>query len=124
MTLLADVVAASKLVADTTSRSRKVAILAELLKTLDTSEIAIAVGFLSGVPRQGRIGVGYSTVFGIEHGSADEASVTVDELDRAIAEIQRTTGSGSAARRSQILGELFGRGTEQEADFISRLFTG
>jgi DNA ligase-1 len=124
MTLLADVVAASKHVADTSSRSRKVAILAELLRRLDASEVAIAVGFLSGVPRQGRVGVGYSTIYGIERGPAGEASLTVDDLDRAIAEIQGATGSGSAARRRQILGELLSRATEQEADFVRRLFTG
>ena len=61
MTLLADVVTASRLVAETSSRSRKVAILAELVRELDASEVPIAVGMLSGVPRQGRIGVGYAT---------------------------------------------------------------
>jgi DNA ligase-1 len=124
MTLLADVVTASRAVAGTSSRSRKVAILAQLLGGLDPSEIAIAVGFLSGIPRQGRIGVGHSTVYGIEHGAADETSITVDDLDRAIAAISAATGAGSAARRKQILAELLGRATEQEADFIRRLFTG
>ena len=124
MTLLADVVTASRAVAGTSSRSRKVAILAQLLGGLDPSEIAIAVGFLSGTPRQGRIGVGHSTVYGIEHGAADETSITVDDLDRAIAAISAATGAGSAARRKQILAELLGRATEQEADFIRRLFTG
>ena len=61
MTLLADVVAASTLVSETSSRSRKVAILAELLRELDCGEVPICVGFLSGVPRQGRVGVGYSS---------------------------------------------------------------
>jgi DNA ligase 1 len=124
MTLLADVVAASREVTDTSSRSRKVAILAELLGRLDTNEVAPAVGFLAGVPRQGRIGVGYSTIYGIERAPAGEASLTIEELDRAISEVQDATGSGSAAKRKQILGELLGRATEQEADFVKRLFTG
>jgi DNA ligase-1 len=124
MTLLADVVTASKHVAETSSRSRKVAILAELLRRLDASEVPIAVGLLSGVPRQGRVGVGYSTIYGIESGSASEASLTVADLDRAIAEIQGESGSGSAAKRRQILGDLLGRATEQEANFVKRLFTG
>jgi hypothetical protein len=54
MTLLADVVAASSEIAETNSRSRKIAILAALLLRLDTDEIPIAVGFLSSVPHQGR----------------------------------------------------------------------
>ena len=124
MTLLADVVTASRDVTDTSSRSRKVAILAELLGRLDPDEVALAVGFLAGVPRQGRVGVGYSTIYGIERAPAGEASLTIDELDQAIAEVQATTGSGSAARRRQILGELLGRATEQEAGFVKRLFTG
>jgi ATP-dependent DNA ligase I len=124
MTLLADVVSASRAVAGTSSRSRKVAILAELLRRLDPHEVPLAVGFLAGVPRQGRVGVGYSTIYGIERAPAVEASLTLEELDRAIVEVQELSGSGSAAARKQILGDLLGRATEQEADFVKRLFTG
>jgi DNA ligase 1 len=124
MTLLAEVVTASKHVATTSSRSRKVAILAELLRRLDVSEVPICVGFLSGVPRQGRVGVGYSTIYGIELAPAVEASLTVNDLDRAIDDIEEVTGSGSARRRKQLLAELLGRATEQEAEFGRRLFTG
>ena len=124
MTLLADVVAASTEVAGTSSRSAKTAILAELLRRLEPDEIPLAVGFLSGAPRQGRVGVGYSTIYGLESAPAREASLNVVDLDRAIGEIQEARGSGSALRRRQILGELLGRATEQEADFVKRLFTG
>ena len=124
MTLLAEVVGASKNIADTSSRSRKVAILAELLEELDASEIAITVGLLSGIPRQGRIGVGYSTIYGIERQPAVEPSLTIDDLDRAIADIQAATGTRSAARRRHVLGELLARATEPEADFVKRFFTG
>jgi DNA ligase-1 len=124
MTLLADVVAASREVTETSSRSGKVAILAELLGRLDRDEIPVAVGFLAGVPRQGRVGVGYSTIYGVDSAPASTPSLTIDDLDRAIAEVQGTTGSGSAARRKQILGELLGRATEPEGDFVKRLFTG
>jgi DNA ligase 1 len=124
MTLLADVVTASRDVTDTSSRSRKIAILAELLGRLDPDEVPPAVGFLTGAPRQGRVGVGYSTIYGLEPAPAGEASLTVEELDRAIAEVQGMTGSGSAAGRKRILGELLGRATEPEADFVKRLFTG
>jgi DNA ligase-1 len=124
MTLLADVVAASRDLADTSSRSRKVAILAELLRRLDPSEVPLAVAFLSGAPRQGRVGVGYSTIYGLELAPAAEASLDIGELDRAITEIQETSGTGSGAKRKQILGELLGRATEEEAGFVKRLFTG
>jgi DNA ligase 1 len=124
MTLLADVVTASRDVADTGSRSRKVAILADLLRRLEPPEVPLAVGFLAGVPRQGRVGVGYSTIYGVEHASAVEASLTVGDLDRAIDEVRTLAGTGSAAKRKQILGELLASATEHEADFVKRLFTG
>jgi DNA ligase 1 len=124
VTLLADVVAASRNVTDTSSRSAKVAILAELLRRLDPGEIAAAVGFLAGSPRQGRVGIGYSTIYKIERGPAGDTSLDIDALDRAISDVQNTTGSGSAAKREEILGQLLARATEQEADFVKRLFTG
>jgi DNA ligase-1 len=124
MTLLADVVAASDDVAGTSKRSEKVAILADLLRKLDPGEVPIAVGLLSGVPRQGRVGVGYSTIYGVEPQPAGDPSLTVDDLDRAIAEVQAATGPGSAGRRKELLGTLLGRATEQEAGFVKRLFTG
>ena len=124
MTLLADVVAASREVTDTSSRSRKIVILAELLSRLDASEVAPTVGFLAGMPRQGRVGIGYSTIYGIEQPPASEASLTIDDLDRTIAAVQDTTGSGSATKRQQILGDLLERATQPEAAFVKRLFTG
>ena len=124
MTLLADVVSASQDLSGTSSRSAKVGILAQLLVALDPSEVPAAVGFLSGAPRQGRVGVGYSTIYGIDRPPAGEPSLTIADLDRAIAEVQSTTGSGSAAKRTEILGELLARATAQEADFVRRLFTG
>jgi DNA ligase 1 len=122
--LLADVVAASRSVTETSARSEKVAILAELLGRLDASEVPVAVGFLAGAPRQGRVGVGYSTIYRIEVQPAAEASLTVADLDRAIDDVRKTTGSGSAASRKLILGDLLRRATEPEADFVKRLFTG
>jgi DNA ligase-1 len=111
-------------VGDTGSRTRKVAILAELLARLEPDEVPVAAGLLSGVPRQGRVGVGYSTIYGIETAPADEPSLTVGDLDAAISEIQAATGSGSGARRKQLLADLLGRATEPEAGFVRRLFTG
>jgi DNA ligase-1 len=124
MTLLADVVSASQAVSATSSRSRKVAVLADLLQRLDPSEVAIAAGLLSGAPRQGRVGVGYSTIYGVESAPADEPTLTVGDLDTAISQIQAATGSGSGARRRQLLAELLDRATEPEAGFVRRLFTG
>ena len=124
MTLFASVVDASAEVAATSSRSQKVDVLADLLRGLEPNEVPVVVGFLSGAPRQGRIGIGYSTAYGIEGGDSSKPTITIDELDAAISQVQATVGAGSAGERKRILGELFGRATDIEVDFIRRLFTG
>jgi DNA ligase-1 len=124
VTLLADVVTASQEVADTSARSRKVAILADLLARLEPNEVAVAAGLLSGVPRQGRVGVGYSTIYGIESAPAEEPTLRVADLDTAISQVQAATGSGSGTRRRELLADLLDRATEPEAGFVRRLFTG
>src|SRR5947209_20367153 len=83
VTLHADLVAASNDVAATSSRSRKIAVLADLLRRLDAGEAPIAAGLLSGLPRQGRLGVGYSTIYALEQAPAREASLTIGDLDFA-----------------------------------------
>jgi DNA ligase-1 len=123
MTPLADVVRASQEVAATAARSEKVAVLARLLRQLDVSEVPIVAALLSGVPRQGRIGVGYASVYRGPR-PAGGPPLAIGDLDRALSEIQATTGTGSAARRRQLLDDLFARTTEVEADFVRGLLTG
>src|SRR5918999_2560925 len=120
MTLLADVVTASQEVAGTSSRSKKVAILAELLARLEPSEVGGAVGFLAGAPRQGRVGVGYSTIYGIDCAPAPEPSIAIEELDRAIEEVQATPGSGSAGGGGRDLQEMLGGGPRGGAEVWQR----
>jgi len=124
MTLFCDLVEASGMVSATSSRSAKIAILARLLGRLQAGEIEIAVGFLSGVPRQGRFGVGYSIAYGVDRPPAAEPTLTIAEVDRAITGIQQLVGEGSASARREILGGLIGRATAAESDFLKRLFTG
>jgi DNA ligase-1 len=94
VTLFVDVVRASSDVSSTSSRSAKIAALADLLKRLEPDETAVVVGFLSGAPRQGKVGVGWSTVYKIECAPADEPSIAVAEVDHAIDVVQATTGPG------------------------------
>ena len=124
MTLFADVVTASHEVTETSSRSRKVAVIADLLRRLEPDEVPVAVGFLSGAPRQGRIGIGYRIAYGTECEPASAPSLTVADIDRAIDEIQAATGPGSATRRRDILVDTYSRSTGAEMDFLRRLFTG
>jgi DNA ligase-1 len=124
VTLLAEVVRASREVADTSSRSAKVTILAELLRALDPGEVPVVAALLSGVPRQGRIGVGYAGVSRSGRAPVGGDALGVEDLDRALTEIQETTGTGSADRRRQLLDGLFARASEDEAVFVRRLLTG
>jgi DNA ligase-1 len=124
MTLLADVVAVSSRVAETPSRSRKVALLAELLARLEPAEVPVAVGFLSGVPRQGRVGVGYATIYRIEARPAAEPSLSISDLDHAVEAVAAATGGGSGAERRRVLAGVLERATREEGDFVRRLFTG
>ena len=122
--LLADVVATSGAVASTRARSTKVAALAELLGRLAPDEVAAAVGFLIGEPRQGRVGVGWATVFRLDVTPTEVPTLVVADVDRALDQILLTTGTGSAAARQEILRELLGRATPAEADFVRRLLVG
>jgi len=63
--LLADLVEVSRRVAESPGRTAKAGALAAFLRRLAPEEIApeeIEVAFLSGVPRQGKLGLGYATL--------------------------------------------------------------
>jgi len=127
--LLTAVVETSRAVTATPSRTAKIDSLAKLLTECAPDEVATVVCLLTGEPRQGRIGVGWSTLFTVRDqvsvprapGAAD---LTVAELDDALDRIATTTGSGSTGARQAILGEILGRATPAEADFVVRLLTG
>jgi DNA ligase-1 len=122
---LADLVATSRLVTETRSRSQKTAALADLLRRLGAEEIDIAVAFLSGDLRQGRIGLGGAAVRSARpESAATEPSLTLLEVDAAFARIGGTTGSGSTAERSRQLSSLLSRATRDEQDFLVRLIYG
>src|SRR5262245_39383111 len=122
--LLADVVATSNAVAATRARSTKVAAIADLLARLAPAEVAIVVAYLSGETRQGRVGVGWATLFRVEVTPAATPTLTVTDLDRALDEIETTTGPGSGGARHAILEDLLGRATAEETDFVRRLIGG
>jgi DNA ligase-1 len=123
MTALADLVATSATLSATSSRKAKVSALADLLRTLDPEEVAVAVAFLTGVPRQGRIGVGWARVSALQ-GRAVAPTVTVGDLDAALTRLEACVGPGSEARRAEIIDELGATMTDAEATFVRALLTG
>ena len=122
--LLADLVATSGAVAATRSRTAKVAALVALLRGLMEDEVAPAVGFLTGAPRQGRIGVGWRTAYGADVVHATTPSVELLELDAILAALAATSGPGSVAAPPGALGRPLRRATDAEAVFVRDLLTG
>ncbi|MGI9022162.1 MAG: ATP-dependent DNA ligase, partial [Acidimicrobiales bacterium] len=122
--LLAEVVQTSHAVASTRARSAKVASLAALLRRLAPDEVEPAVCFLTGRPRQGKIGVGWATLGALDPPPATVPSVEVLEIDTIVTVLQSLAGPGSGTRRHQLLGALLDKATEAEADFIRRLLIG
>ena len=124
--LLHDLVSTSARVAAVHARSEKVAQLAALFSRLAPAEIDPAVAWLSGELTQGRIGLGWAAVRDAGEGNAPaaEPSLAIGEVDAAFSAIASTTGSGSAAARARLLAGLFGRATDEEQGFLSRLLVG
>jgi DNA ligase-1 len=120
----ADVVATSEAVAATRARSKKTAALAELFRQLEPLELGVAVGLLTGEPRQGRIGIGWATVSKLEVPPADEPTLEVLDIDTALSELAVIGGPGSQSQRNGALADLYGRATKAEQWFLGRLLVG
>ena len=126
--LLTVVVETSHAVAATRSRKVKIEALATLLAQSPPDEIATVVCLLTGEPRQGRIGVGWSTLASvrdeIDTPGAAAPTLTVADLDDALDRVAATSGPGSNAARREILTGVLARATPDEAEFVVRLLTG
>jgi DNA ligase-1 len=123
--LLAELLAASERVAGTRSRLAKIDTLAQCLRRLDASEIALGVAYLSGDTPQGKVGIGYATVKNaLAATPAGAPQLTLAQIDEALTHLAQVKGEGSAAERARLLAELFARATAPEQDFLARLLLG
>ena len=123
--LLQEVVRTSAAVANSSGRLTKIGHLADLLRRLAPEEVDIAIPFLSGELRQGRIGLGPATIWSARPpGSAETSTLSLADVDETFARIGTTSGAGSAAARQQLLSGLLQRATADEQDFLMRLLTG
>ena len=122
---LADLVAASSQAARTASRLGKRDVIAACLRAAAPDEVAIAVAFLSGETLQSRLGIGYASLSAVRgDAAAVDATLTLVEVDAALAAIAATTGQGSAGERATRLRALLARATRDEQDFLVRLLVG
>ncbi len=120
---LAEVVAASRAVAATRSRTAKTQALADLFARCDPAEVGLVVSHLSGVLPQRRLGVGYRSLGSLPE-PADRPGLTVVEVDAAFTRLAATAGAGSTASRKAELAGLMGRATADEQRFLVDLITG
>ena len=122
---LAALVHTSNVVAAASGRLEKTSKLAAFLKELTADEVPIAIGFFIGWPRQGRIGVGWSTVAAASAGEPAVApTLELVDVDRTFDALQAVKGKGSSAERVRLVRELFTRATPDEQRFLSALVIG
>jgi len=120
----AEVVRASDRVAATASRLAKIAELAAFLRGLEPAEVEIALPYLSGDTRQGKLSVGFATLQSTRTTPAPDPRLTIMEVDAAFQALKTLKGKGSSGKRAALLRELFARATAEEQDFLVRLMVG
>ena len=122
--LFAKVVETSERVTGTSKRLEKIDLLAGLLTQLNPEEIEIVVSFLSGITRQGRIGIGYATFRDTGAHPAASATLEIRELDKLLDSLAAVQGRGSEQDKKQILHSLLSKATAPEQSFLTRLLLG
>src|SRR4051794_21697137 len=121
--LLADVAAASEAVTGASGRKAKTELLAACLRTADAAEVPIVAGWLSGQPRQRRTGLGWASLRDLPP-PAEQATLTVLEVDAALDEAAGVAGTGSVQARRDVLLRLLARATPPEQRLLAGLLTG
>jgi DNA ligase-1 len=124
--LLSEVVETSRAVTATSSRTAKIAALAQTLQRAAAEgpdEIEVVAAYLAGVLPQRRIGVSWRGLQSLPD-PAHAPTLTVDEVDRAADQLAAFAGSGSSAARASAVRDLFGRATTPEQHWLRGLITG
>ncbi|MFJ8045784.1 ATP-dependent DNA ligase [Kitasatospora sp. NPDC096147] len=111
----------SRAVAAEPARNAKVALIAACLEELGPAEIPAAVALLSGEAR--RAGVGWAGLRELPE-PAGAPSLGVAEAEDLLVRLGEVHGAGSRAERARLLGELFGRATAVEQEFLRAVLVG
>jgi DNA ligase-1 len=123
MMLLAEIVETSAAVGGTAARSEKIDRLATTLKRVEPHEASIAAAYLSSQLRQRQIGVGYASMRDLPAPAASP-TLTLEQVDSALASIGGVAGKDSQAERRRLLQDLLARATSDEQHFLVRLIIG
>ncbi|MDC5696571.1 ATP-dependent DNA ligase [Intrasporangium calvum] len=123
---LSEVVATSRAVAATSSRTAKVEALAACLTRAATEgpeTVEVVAAHLAGVLPQRRLGVSWRGLRSLPEPAA-ASTLTVLEVDALATELAAVSGPGSAGRRSELVRSLFERATHDEQQWLRGLITG
>ena len=122
---LEELVSVSAAVAAAPGRLDKISKLAALFALLPPDDVPTAIGFLTGWPRQGRLGAGWATVASArDREPATKSTLELRDVDIAFDQLLSVRGKNSAAERARLLGDLFSRATAREQGFLAALMIG
>src|SRR4051812_28215658 len=108
MSQLALLASVSQRVGSTSSRLAKVKELSECLRQLADDEVDIATLYLSGDLPQGKVGIGHAALRMASNASPSEVSqLTIRAIDTELSRYSAINGAGAAAKKVQMLNELF-----------------
>lgn len=127
MALLETLVTLSRDLAGTRSRLSKIRRMADYLRALPADQVPLAVAYLHGTLRQGRIGVGPALirdVMAMLGPAGSSPKLSLQTVDRALDAVAALRGAGSAAARRERLVGLLGAATEPEREYLVRLLLG
>lgn len=122
--MLSELLATTDEVTATSSRLAKIDALARLLAAAAPDELRPLIGLLLAAPRQGRLGVGWRTLSGLEISHAEAPTLTITDVDQALDALAATSGTGSTAARQSVLQQLAARCTAAEWELLSRAMMG
>ena len=121
--LLAELAAVSAAVRATAARSKKVALLGDLLGRVPPDELQAAVAFLAGDVLERQLGVGYAALRELPEAAA-APGLTIAAVADAFATIATQQGSGSTTERRRLLDDLLRRATDAEQRLLVGLVAG
>ena len=125
--LFADLAGTSAAVAATSGRLAKVKLLAAALRDLaaggDPAEMEAGAAYLAGEMRQRQIGVGWASLRDLPP-AAEAPSLSVLDIDRGFADLGAVNGTGSQARRRDLVQRLFGAATADEQRLLRGIISG
>lgn len=110
-------------VSGSASRLTKIDHLSGCLRRLDPAETTPAVAYLTGELPQRQIGVGWAALRDLPD-PAGEASLSILDVDTALAAVGGCRGPGSQAEHRRLLADLFGRADADEQRFLRALLLG